>query len=173
MKKKLTISLVLILVMAAVLSITAHAADLPQAVQNGGTTILLAAAGKVKDSITLEKVDKEPAIYVLPEVNERAEGVANWFKMAGDLDLKAPTEFPEGKYNIKDPMEELYKCPEAFEIVSTAMKLATGMPVEPGNGMWEMVKKMSPETTAGMVGSMIPDGFLESLNAKLIRFDKV
>ena len=69
-------------------------------------------------------------------------------------------------------MEELYKCPDAFEIVATAMKLVTGMPVEPGNGMWEMMKKMSPETVMGMVGSTAPDGFLESLNAKLIKFDK-
>ena len=32
------------------------------------------------DTMTLEKVEKEPEIYVLPEVNERAEGVANWFQ---------------------------------------------------------------------------------------------
>ncbi len=45
---------------------------------------MLAQAGGVKDSITLEKVEKEPSIYVLLEVNERAEGVANWFKLVGD-----------------------------------------------------------------------------------------
>ena len=39
MKKKITIGLVLILVMTAILSVTAHAADLPQATQSGGTTI--------------------------------------------------------------------------------------------------------------------------------------
>lgn len=52
--------------------------------------------------MTLEKVEKEPEIYVLPEVNERAEGVANWFSTVGDMDLKAPMEFPEGMYSIKD-----------------------------------------------------------------------
>ena len=51
---------------------------------------------KVKDSITLEKVEKEPDSYTLPEFNERQEGVANWFKQMGSLDLKAPMEFPEG-----------------------------------------------------------------------------
>ncbi|MCD7746162.1 MAG: glycoside hydrolase family 2 protein [Lachnospiraceae bacterium] len=61
-----------------------------------GFNTVLAVAGDVKDSITLEKVEKEPSIYVLPEVNERNEGVANWFQMAGDLDLTAPMEFPEG-----------------------------------------------------------------------------
>ena len=72
-----------------------------------GSNIVVAVAGDVKDSITLEKVDKEPEIYVLPEVNERAEGVANWFSTIGDMDLKAPMEFPERKiqhplYNGRD-----------------------------------------------------------------------
>ena len=58
-------------------------------------------AGEVKDSMTLEKVEKEPDIYVLPEVNERREGVANWFETTGEMDLKAPMEFPEGKWNVK------------------------------------------------------------------------
>ena len=61
-----------------------------------GFNILTAQAGEVKDTMTLEKVEKEPEIYVLPEVNERAEGVANWFSTVGDMDLKAPMEFPEG-----------------------------------------------------------------------------
>ena len=48
----------------------------------------------MKDSITLEKVEKEPDSYTLPEFNERQEGVANWFKQMGSIDLKAPMEFP-------------------------------------------------------------------------------
>ena len=59
-----------------------------------GINILLAVTDKVKDSITLEKVEKEPDSYTLPEFNERQEGVANWFKQMGSLDLKAPMEFP-------------------------------------------------------------------------------
>ena len=66
-----------------------------------GQNRLLAVAGEVKDSMTLEKVEKEPDIYVLPEVNERREGVANWFETTGEMDLKAPMEFPEGKWNVK------------------------------------------------------------------------
>ena len=64
------------------------------ALEEGFNTIL-AVAGDVKDSITLEKVEKEPDYYTLPEFNERQEGVANWFKQVGSLDLKAPMEFPE------------------------------------------------------------------------------
>lgn len=132
-----------------------------------------AVSGDLKDSMTLEKVEKEPAIYVLPEVNERAEGVANWFKLNGDLDLKAPMEFPEGKYSIKDTMEEIAKCPEAFAIVEEAVKLAMNMKVTPGEGMWDMFKSLSLEKVGEMAGSMMPEGFVESLNGKLTRFDKV
>lgn len=142
------------------------------ALKDGFNTVVADANG-VKDSITLEKVEKEPSIYVLPEVNERAEGVANWFQLAGDLDLKAPMEFPEGKYSIKDSMEEIAKSPEAMAIVAEAVKLTTNMKIAPGEGMWDMVKTMAPETMMTMAGAMAPEGFLESLNAKLIEVDKV
>ena len=78
--------------------------------------------------MTLEKVEKEPAIYVLPEVNERAEGVANWFSTVGDMDLKAPMEFPEGMYSIKDTLEELAKS-RAIELAAKAVKLTMNMVV--------------------------------------------
>lgn len=138
-----------------------------------GFNILVACAGDLKDSITVEKVEKEPSIYVLPEVNERAEGVANWFKLAGDLDLKAPMEFPEGKYSVKDTVEELAKCPEALEIASNAMKITMNMKIVPGEGMYDMLKSMTLESMMKMAGSMAPEGFLESLNGKLIQIEKV
>lgn len=81
----------------------------------------------------------------MPEVNERAEGVANWFSTVGDMDLKAPMEFPEGMYSIKDSLEELAKCPEAIEIAAKAVKLTMNMVVSPGEGMWDMMKGMSLE----------------------------
>lgn len=137
-----------------------------------GMNIILAEAGGLKDTMTLEKVEKEPSIYTLPSFAEKQEGVANWFKLAGDLDLKAPMEFPEGKYNINYKMEELAACPEAMEIVSEAVKLATGFNVAPGVGMWDMMKSMAPASMMGLAAGM-PDGFLESLNAKLIKIDKV
>ena len=138
-----------------------------------GMNILMAKAGDVKDSMVLEKVEKEPDIYVLPEVNERREGVANWFSTVGSLDLEAPMEFPEGKYNVDYTFEELAKSPEALEIISTAMKLSMNMEVIPGQGMWDMMKAMTPRSSVQMAGSLLPDGFLESMNAKLIKIDKI
>ena len=141
------------------------------ALEEGFNTIT-AAAGDLRDSMTLEKVDREPAVYVLPEVNERAEGVANWFKLAGDLDLKAPMEFPEGKYSVKNTMEDIAKSPAAMKVVAEAVKLATNMRVAPGEAMWDMLQSMSPEKMCEMAGSMMPEGFVESLNARLIEIDK-
>ena len=136
-----------------------------------GSNILAAEANGVKDTISLEKVEKEPEIYVLPEVNERAEGVKNWFSTVGDLDLKKPMEFPEGKYSIRNTMEEMAASPEALEITAKAVKLGTNFIVKPGIGMWDMMKTMTPESMCSMISSAMPEGFLESLNAKLIRID--
>ena len=137
-----------------------------------GFNTVMAAAGGLKDTMTLEKVEKEPSIYVLPEVNERAEGVANWFQTVGDMDLKAPMEFPEGMYSIKDTMGDLAKNEESLEIASTAFKLAMNMTIRPGEGMWDMMKEMKLESMLEMAGSLVPDGFAESLNAKLIKIKK-
>ena len=136
-----------------------------------GFNVLMAVADTVKDSITLEKVETEPACYTLPEFNERQEGVANWFKQMGSMDLTAPMEFPEGYYSIKDSLEELAKNEEAFAVTAKAVKLATNFDIKPGEGMWAMMKKMTPEVMAGMI-SIMPDGFIESLNAKLIKIKK-
>ncbi|MDD6319550.1 MAG: glycoside hydrolase family 2 TIM barrel-domain containing protein [Oscillospiraceae bacterium] len=136
-----------------------------------GQNILVAKAGDVVDSITLEKVEKEPSVYVLPEFNERQEGVANWFKTVGTMDLEAPMEFPEGYYSIKDNIETLFGNEEAGEIIRKAVKLATNFDVAPGVGMWDMIKNMTPESMGGMM-SGVPEGFIESLNAKLIKIKK-
>lgn len=138
-----------------------------------GRNIIAAAAGDLKDTMTIEKVEKEPSIYVLPEVNERAEGVANWFQLAGDLDLKAEMEFPEGKYNVKDKVMEIAESPKAWEILRKAIKLTMNMELVPGEGMWDMMKSMTPESMIELAGSLAPEGFLESLNAQLIQIDKI
>ncbi len=89
------------------------------------------------------------------------------------MDLKAPMEFPEGMYSIKDTMEELAKCPEAIGIAAKAIKLTMNMTVVPGEGMWDMMKGMTLERIGDMAGSLAPEGFVESINGKLIKIKKV
>ena len=138
---------------------------------DAGFNTLVAVTDEAKDSITLEKVDKEPASYTLPEFSARQEGVANWFKQMGSLDLTAPMEFPEGYYSVHDPIEEIAKNDEAMNIVAKAVKLATNFDIKPGVGMWDMMKTMTPEAMASTAGSM-PSGFLEGLNAQLTKIKK-
>lgn len=141
------------------------------ALKDGFNTVV-AVANDLKDSMTLKKVEKEPSIYVLPEVNERAEGVANWFQTVGSLDLEVPMGFPKGMYSIKDTIEDLSKNPEAFEITTKAFKIAMNMTVKVGEGMWDMMKSMTLEKVGETAGSLMPEGFMESVNAKLIKIKK-
>ena len=150
---------------------TAHRVFKFNAALNEGFNTIVAVAGDVKDSITLEKVAEEPGYYTLPEFNERQEGVANWFKQVGSMDLTASMEFPEGYYSVKDTMEDLAKNEEALALAAKAVKLATNFDIKPGVGMWDMMKKMTPEAMSNMISGM-PEGFIESLNAQLIKVKK-
>ena len=150
---------------------TAHRVFKFNAALNEGFNTIVAVAGDVKDSLTLEKVAEEPGYYTLPEFNERQEGVANWFKQIGSMDLTAPMEFPEGYYSVKDTMEDLAKNEEALALAAKAVKLATNFDIKPGVGMWDMMKKMTPEAMSNMISGM-PEGFIESLNAQLIKVKK-
>ena len=150
---------------------TAHRVFKFNAALNEGFNTIVAVASDVKDSITLEKVAEEPGYYTLPEFNERQEGVANWFKQIGSMDLTAPMEFPEGYYSVKDTMEDLAKNEEALALAAKAVKLATNFDIKPGVGMWDMMKKMTPEAMSNMISGM-PEGFIESLNAQLIKVKK-
>lgn len=150
---------------------TAHRVFKFNAALNEGFNTIVAVAGDVKDSITLEKVAEEPGYYTLPEFNERQEGVANWFKQIGSMDLTAPMEFPEGYYSVKDTMEDLAKNEEALALAAKAVKLATNFDIKPGVGMWDMMKKMTPEAMSNRISGM-PEGFIESLNAQLIKVKK-
>ena len=59
------------------------------------------------------------------------------------------------------------------ELVASAkaVKLATNFDIKPGVGMWDMMKKMTPEAMSNMISGM-PEGFIESLNAQLIKVKK-
>ena len=52
------------------------------------------------------------------------------------------------------------------------MQLATNFNVVPGEGMWDMMKGMNLEKIKELAGSILPDGFIESLNAILIKIKK-
>jgi beta-galactosidase len=132
-----------------------------------GFNYLMAAAGEVKDTMTLEKVAEEPAIYTLPvEKDDRAEGVANWFQTLGDLNLESPMEFPEGMYSIKDTLGDLVANEEAANIIKTVMGIGPDTP------MWGMLQSMTLELMLSMAGSQMPAGLDKAVNSQLIKIKK-
>ena len=52
------------------------------------------------------------------------------------------------------------------------ISLATNFNIAPGEGMWDMMKGMNMENMQKMAGSLVPEGFIESLNAQLIKIKK-
>ena len=135
-----------------------------------GFNILLASANGVKDSATIEKVEAEPEIYVLPGQDDSEGGAANWFTAEGnvDLDPDAVMEFPEGKLSIKSTLGQVVKNPEAkamFEKIS-------GREFGPDMPMWGMLENFAVEMMMGMAGNL-PDGAMAALNKMLNEFDVV
>ena len=134
-----------------------------------GQNILLAVADQVKDSITLEKVEIEPKIYVLPEISERAEGVANWFKTMGTMELDTEMQFPEDRYSIKATFEELAKNEEAWNIAGEAIQLTLGY--DPRKYL-DMMANMTLEGQFNDNIDRMPKGFVEIVNMKLNQIKK-
>ena len=141
------------------------------ALANGMNT-LLAVAGGVKDSASLENVDKEPDIYVMPPEpgTNNEEGAANWFSLMGDLDLPTVMEFPEGMYSIKDTFETIYENEEAFAIIYKPYKMIINVELGPELPQWSMMKSMTPEKLFPVIN--MPEGTLERVNAQLIKIKK-
>lgn len=136
-----------------------------------GFNTLMAVAGDVKDTMTLEKVAEEPSIYVLPVSDDDSEGVANWFTQMGDLDLAPEMTFPEGKLSIKSSISSIYANKDAWNMFKETMQLPDML--SPENGMWGMISNFTVELMLSMGGKNIPEAALAMLNAKLIEFDEV
>ena len=135
-----------------------------------GENIFLAVAGEVKDTMTIEKVEVEPEIYVLPGQDEGEGGAANWFVAEGDVDLEddSPMEFPEGKLSIKSTIGQIYKNEAAWEFFS---KMTQGK-VGPDMPMWGMMENFAVEMMLGMAGNL-PEAAIKALNKQLNQFDVV
>ncbi len=135
-----------------------------------GENIFLAVAGDVKDTMTLEKVDTEPEIYVLPGQDDGEGGAANWFTATGSVDLEddAPMEFPEGKLSIKSTIGQIYKNSEAWEFFE---KMTQGK-MGPDKPMWGMMENFAVEMMMSMAGQ-VPEAAIKALNKKLNEFDVV
>lgn len=106
-----------------------------------GYHFISAAAGKYRDSITLEGVlEPNPTYVLIDEEAEEGEGVANWFTNL-ILEEKDEMEFQDGYYSVRDTIEELFSNEEAANAVVGAMYSSSGMKFK--RSMLHMMGKMS------------------------------
>jgi len=135
-----------------------------------GFNIVVAAAGEIKDSMTIEKAEKEPEIYTLPVEEDGNEGAANWFTAMGEVELNSETEpeFPEGKLSIKSTIGQIYKNSEAWAFFAPLTQGKIG----PDKPMWEIMENFAVEMLLSMAGNL-PKGALAMINKKLNAFDLV
>lgn len=135
-----------------------------------GFNTFLAIAGDVKDTMTLEKVETEPEIYIFPGQDDSEGGAANWFTAEGsvELDSEAVLEFPEGKLSVKCTVGQVCKNPDA----KAMFEQMAGREFGPEMPMWSMLENFTVEMMMTMAGKL-PEGAMALINKKLNSFDIV
>ena len=143
---------------------------------NDGFTFLTATANDVSDTMTLEKVEKKPDIYTLPQEEDDGEGVANWFEQVETVASDAPMEFSEKHFSVHDKLNDIAANDEAFSILSNALFAMTGMKMK--KSMLAMMGEKSlfelTDMMTGFGGSdkKVPENALQIINAELNKVSK-
>ena len=136
-----------------------------------GFTSVVAKAGDLMDSITLERVEEMPAIYTLPREDDGGEGVANWFDTADTSDVPEEMTFDPAYYSIKDPIKEIAKSKEAMDMLLQIIGGAMNVKLNPG--MMAMVGEMTLEGMSGMLqNEKMPANAVQIINAALQKIKK-
>ena len=129
-----------------------------------------AVSGKLKDTITIRRVEKANPDYVKDGTN-----VLNWFDRDDEV-------VKDGYFSIKDSMAAVKGCPEAKKVfdelaapLMEAAKAAYGdvakkvqMPPE----IQAMMDKMSVEATLKQIGRLVSPEFIHKLNYALNQVKK-
>lgn len=137
-------------------------------------------SGTVSDCMTLEKVDKKPEIYTLPQEDD-ADGVANWFAVAAPDTADVPMAFSETHYSVMDKVNDLCANEEAFSLLSNALYTMSGMRL--GKSMLAMMGEKTLSELFEMFGGAqfgekadsthpLPENALELINAGLAKIKK-
>ena len=136
----------------------------------------LSGSNTVSDTMTLEKVDKKPDIYTLPQEDDDGEGVANWFEQVETVASDAPMEFSEKHFSVHDKLNDIAANDEAFSILSNALFAMTGMKMK--KSMLAMMGEKSlfelTDMMTGFGGSdkKVPENALQIINAELNKVSK-
>jgi beta-galactosidase len=132
----------------------------------------------VTDTITLEKVEKKPEIYTLPQEEDDGDGVANWFETVETVASDAPMEYSDKHFSVYDKINTISANEEAFRILSNAMYSMTGMRMK--KSMLAMMGEKTFFDLSGMLSGMagsdsaqkIPENALQIINSELSKVKK-
>lgn len=140
-------------------------------------------SGTVSDSMTLERVAQKPEIYTLPQEDDDADGVANWFEQVETIASDAPMEFSGEHFSVHDKINTICANDEAFSILSNAMFAMSGMRLKKS-----MLAMMGGKTLYDLFGMMggngmhagekadsthkVPENALQIINAELGKVKK-
>lgn len=139
-----------------------HVAIFEELPLQAGPNTITARAGDCEDTITLNGVETSNPAYVLPKEETQA---GNWF-VAEDTDAPAELVFIEGKFSIKDCLNDLLQNPAAAAVVN---EIFAGSPLMNHLGM---VGGMPLTDVFQMAGGSIPASLPRILNDKLNKIDK-
>lgn len=132
---------------------------------------------RLSDAMTLERVEEKPEIYTLPQEEDDADGVANWFDRVETVASDAPMEFSEEHFSVHDTLNELSANDEAFSILSNAIYSMTGMKLK--KSMLAMMGQKTFLELSGMMTGMggtgdtkVPENAMQIINAELGKVKK-
>jgi len=131
----------------------------------------------VTDTMTLEKVEKKPEIYTLPQEDEDGDGVANWFETVETVASDAPMEYSDKYFSVHDKISTICANEEAFRILGNAMYSMTGMKMK--KSMIGMMGEKTLLELSGMITGMgddsdkkVPENAMQIINSELNKIRK-
>lgn len=142
-----------------------------------GFTCLTAVADGCNDTVTLEKVKEEPAVYTLPRAVDSRETQANWFDRIETVASDAPMEFSSTHFSVHDKITDILENEEAASILSEALSAMTGtqfnraaMAMTGEKTLAEMTEMLAAANSANP--HRAPENALQIINSELNKIKK-
>lgn len=138
--------------------------------------ILVKTPEGLTDSLVLERVEQFPEEYILKETKNISEAVTQWFANIISHNPEAADNkelvVKEGFLSVYDPMEEVYRYPEGFQLIQelVAKPLAIQNPA-----MASRMDKGGPMSFAAIwhhINKMLPDELIYVVNERLNKIKK-
>lgn len=131
-----------------------------------GTTLVEARSGNLSDSAVFESVAKLPESYVCPrDTVGLISTVANWFADER-FNNGAQLEFLEGRFSIRDRLDEIAEHPEGLAFLKRRMQPLLDHP------MYPVLRGVSVASLGELSADIFTPAVLSDLNQDLVKIAK-